>query len=190
MRTIETNIFNFSELSEEAKQTAINQHREYLQSEDFWGKERQESYEAAELIYKELHNIDEEISGGRLVAWIQNNLSNNWTKRNYISKHTDGTVKNSDWQFKYDCTKKKLSRVFTTNNLENCPLTGVCYDYDFLKPIIDFLKKPSASVTNMDLTIPDYDIIRQNDMDGMDDNYVTEAIEANGYEFTENGELI
>ena len=189
MRTETVTIYKFSELSEKAKQSAISEHRQYLQAEDFWGSERLASYRAAEKIYNELRNIEGVISGGRLVAWIQNNLSHHWESVNYISKHTDGTIKNSSWHYKYNCTKKKLSRVFRTNNLENCPLTGVCYDYDFLSPIIDFMRKPSASVCNTGLVLPEYETVWERDMDGLDDVTIIESIEANCYEFNEDGTI-
>lgn len=188
MRTETISIYQFSELSDEAKETAISEHREFLQREDFWGAERLASYRAAEKLYEDLHNIEETISGGRLVAWIQNNLSHYWERKNYISKHEDGKIVNSDWKHKHGSTKKKLSRVFSTNNLENCPLTGVCYDYDFLLPIIEFMRKPSSRIDNTDLTIPDYEKIAERDID-FDDDYVIENIEANNYEFNEDGTI-
>ena len=188
MRTETISIYKFSELSDEAKKRVIYEQREFLQREDFWGSERLQSYRKAEEIYDELHRIDGIISGARLVAWIQNNLSHYWERKNWISKHTDVEIANSDWKYKYDCTKKKISRVFSTNNLENCPLTGVCYDYDFLKPIIDFMRKPSAKIDNTDLQIPDYETIAERDME-FDDDYVIESIEANEYEFNEDGTI-
>jgi len=190
MRTIEIKIYQFDELSEQAKQKAISDHRQYLQDEDHWRGERLASYRAAEKIYEQLHDIEKPLSGGRLVAWIQNNLSHHWENLNFISKHTDGTIKNSDWQYKHECTKKKLSRVFRTNNIENCPLTGVCYDYDFLKPIIDFLKKPDSRTDNTDLELPSYESVYERDFEGMDDHYIKDEIRANSYEFTEEGELL
>jgi len=60
-----------------------------------------------------------------------------------------------------------------------------------LKPIIDFLKKPSASVSNTDLQVPDYEQIAERDMEFMTaDEQLIETIEANEYEFYSNGKLI
>lgn len=188
MRTETISIYKFSELSDEAKKRAISEHIEFLQREDFWGSERLQSYRKAEEIYDELHRIDGTISGARLVAWIQNNLSHYWERKNYISKHTDGSIKNSYWQHKYGCTKKKISLVFSTNNIENCPLTGTCYDYDFLLPIIEFMRKPSARIDNTDLQLPDYETIAERDKD-FDDEYIIENIEANEYEYNEDGTI-
>jgi len=190
MKTIEIKLYKFAELSEEAKQTAINNYR-YQDNDDFWGPDRLASYKAAEKIYKDLRHIQEEIKGARLVAWIQNNLSHLWTDTNRISKHADGKIKNSYFQYKYDNpVKVRLSKVFKTNNLDNCPLTGVCYDFDFLQPIIDFLRNPDKHTTNLDLEIPSYEEIAEKDFDWMDsDEYISETIEANKYEFTEDGEI-
>lgn len=188
MRTETIKIYKFSELSEKAKERAIREHREFMQREDFWGKERLESYREAEKLYEQMHNIEGTISGGRLVAWIQNNLSYIWTNKNYISKHTDGSIKNSYFEHQYGCTKKKISHVFSTNNIENCPLTGVCYDYDFLQPIIDFMRKPSAKIDNTDLQIPDYEKVYERDMNFSDQDVIDE-IEANEYEYNEDGTI-
>lgn len=190
MRTEQIKIYQFAELSEKAKQTAINNYR-YQDNDDFWGPDRLASYEAAEKIYKDLRHIQEEIKGARLVAWIQNNLSHFWTDTNRISKHADGKIKNSYFQYKYDNpVKVRLSKVFKTNNLDNCPLTGVCYDFDFLQPIIDFLRNPDKHTTNLDLEIPSYEEIAEKDFEWMNtDEYISETIEANEYEFTEDGEI-
>jgi hypothetical protein len=193
MKTIEIKLFKFNELSEEAKQTAIDNYRNGPYFDDFWGPDRLASYKAAEKIYKDLRHIQEKIKGARLVAWIQNNLSHLWTDTNRISKHADGKIKNSYFQYKYDNpVRVKLSKVFKTNNLENCPLTGVCYDFDFLQPIIDFLRNPDKNTTNLDLEIPSYEEITQKDFDWMNtDEYIIEEIENryDGEEFTEDGEI-
>lgn len=167
MREITVRLFRFSELSESAKQKAVDYYVSNMWDDCYWS-ERVASYEAAKEIYKRLRYIDGEISGARLVAWIENNLAWQWTKPNYVSKHKSGKFKNCYFSYKYDePTKVRRSRIFRTNTLELCPLTGVCYDYDFLEPIINFLKKPSSSITNMDLKCPDYERIAQREIDYM-----------------------
>ena len=37
--------------------------------------------------------------------------------------------------------KQRISRI-STKSWKDCPLTGMCYDYDILKPIVDCLSKP------------------------------------------------
>lgn len=189
MKTI--NVYKFSELNEEAKENAINHYRN-TNDNDFWGSERLESYKAAKEYYDLLHNIEGEISGKRLYAWIWNNIICNFVKTNFISKHKSGKTGNSYFAYKYnECTKYKRSNVFVTNTLEDCPLTGVCYDFDFLQPIIDFFKKPSKNITSSDLEIPSYDDVAQKDFDYQNsDEYIIEELESIDDCFTENGKLI
>jgi hypothetical protein len=205
MKTIEIQLYKFDELSSEAKENAIQNYRN-KGFDDFWGDERIESYNKAKAIYDELAGIEEEIAGARLVAWIENNLSHHWTKTNRIGKHdlkNSGVVtkrrfkdgfyfSNSDYEYKYDCIRYRTSNVFKTNNIDNCPLTGVCYDYDFLEPIIKFMKNPKSNVTNLDLVddMPSYEFIADRDFEYQNsDEYIIEAIEANEYDFTEDGEI-
>lgn len=187
MRTITKNIYYFSELSEEAKRNAINNYEFY----DCWENERMESYKKALPYYKLLQDIDGTINGSRLYAFIQNNIIDHFIVPNYISKHTDGKIKNCYYSHKYNCTKKRISKIFKTNNLENCPLTGVCYDFDFLQPIIDFMEKPTSKINNTDLQIPSYYDVFQKDYDYCtSEETIIETIIANDYEFYEDGTLI
>lgn len=190
MRTEEIKIYKFDELSDEAKERARDKVREERSQYDFWGEERRDSYEKAEDLYDQLHNIEGEISGARLYAWIENNLSYIWDKRCYYSKHTDGSIKKNWWSYKYDCTKYRMSRIKVANTIEHCPLTGVTYDFDFLAPIMEFMKKPDSSTTNLDLQLPSYEDVYQRDWEWMNsDEYIDEEIEANDYEFTEDGSI-
>lgn len=185
--TITNRIFTFDELSDEAKENARDWWRG-LGFDDVWFEERQSSYSKAKELYDELEAIDGIISGHRLYTWIQNNLSYNWVEQCVFSKHNDGSFK-SDWfSYKYSCIKSRTSRIKQVNNIEGCPLTGVCYDCDFMKPIIDFMKNPSNLVSNLDLTLPSYERVAQNDFDWMNsDEYIDDTIEANEYEFLEDG---
>ena len=73
-----------------------------------------------------------------------------------------------------------------------CVLTGVCYDNDILEPIYNFLKRPDSKTTFEDL-IQDIEAAIQKTFNNMEewlnsDEIITETIEANEYEFTEDGE--
>ncbi len=150
MKTITTQLFSFNELSEEAKQKAIQEAQNQFYF-DVWESERQNSFETATELYHELEQIEEEISGSRLYAWIENNLSYYWREKKFVSKHDNGDLKICDYSHKYNCTKKRQSNILEVDNLENCPLTGVCYDYNFLSNIIEFMKQPNKNTSNLDL---------------------------------------
>lgn len=193
MRTISITTYSFDELSNEAKEVAMRYeaNREY---DDVWQHERLSSYKQAKEYYERIgeNGISGEISGARLYTWIINNLSSDWIKPNFIAKHEAGTFSNSHWQHKYHCVKKRRSRIFVTNELENCHLTGVCYDMDFLQPIIDFVKKPDSNITNIDLaeSMPDYETISQRDYEYYhEDAQVRERLQESDYEFLANGNL-
>lgn len=206
MKTIEVTLYKFDELSEQAKERAIQNHREKGYEDDFWGEERYSSYRKAEEIYNSLEAVEEEIYGSRLVAWIENNLSHLWRETNRISKHknpqygvlTKKRIKgnyhfiNDHWSYKFDCIRYRVSRVFKTNNLEGCPLTGVCYDYDFLEPIIKFLKHPSGSVSNLDLVadMPTLESVANRDFEFRDsDEFIADELSSIDWDFTETGEM-
>ncbi len=212
MRTIEKTVYNWSDLllpeNSEIKEKAIENYRYSDLNEDFWANERLNSYEQTKkYIYDQVEDIQEEISGGRLVAWIQNNLSDYWTENNRIGKPKEtyyGVVtnrrfkdgfyfSNSHYEYKYDCVKYRVSKIFKANNLKNCPFTGVCYDYDFLMPVIEFLDKPKSNVSNMDLvkSMPSLEDIYQKEMEYMtSDEYIIQELESRDYEFDENGNII
>ena len=204
MRTVRTKVYQFNELTETAKQKAIQWYRNGNDDADFFTGEIVASIKAvAELFnlkfgreYSDIRtsHIDDNIlqlKGVRLYKWLVNNYSSQWTDANYISKHKDGSFKNSYFEYKYDCIKYRKSRISGTNNLENCPLTGVCYDMDIMQPVIDFIKKPDLSTTFEDLTQSIESAISKTFKNNEDwinsDEYITEQIQSNEYEFTADG---
>jgi hypothetical protein len=190
METQTLTVYSFDELPEEIQQNLIQKYREN-NTNDFWKSERIASFRAAEEIYKDLHNIEENISGARLFAWLQNNVVYNHIHNNWISKHVDGKIKNCHYSHKYDCVKKKLSKVFFTNNFDNCPLTGVCYDYDFLQPVYDFLKNPSSNIDNTDLEIPSYESIAEKEWEYYNsDEFIIEELNNLDCQYTVDGREI
>jgi len=207
MRIVETKVYKLHELSDEAKERVIQNYRERGgYNDDFWGNERLESYQKSKEIYDQLESIEGEISGARLVAWIENNLSHLWRVPKRIGKHKEkysGVVTKrrqrngfyfsfSHYEWKYDCIRHRMSHVFEVNEIDGCPLTGVCYDYDFLEPVINFMKNPKESTTNLDLvsSVPSLDYISQRDWEEQNsDEFITDQLEANDYEFTEDGKI-
>jgi len=204
--TTVTNVYSFSELSNDAKETALNNYRNSNNGDsEIYSGEIIDSVKAlielfnlkigrtySDLRYSHLEDNILQLSGARLYKWLINNYSKNWIDRNYISKHKDGSFKNSYFQYKYDCVKYRKSRISVTNNLENCPLTGVCYDMDIMQPVIDFLKKPDNS-TFEDLINGIESAISKtfNNVDKWinSDEFIKDELEANDYQFTEDGKI-
>lgn len=193
MRTIRTKVYKFDELSEQAKQTAIEKIRDkYTYEYDYpWQEEGIESLkEFCHQLDLELYaweystdawadvrdsKIEDSIlalSGNRLRTYLVNNYDYLLHKRKvYESK-----------------SKKRVSRIKWIET--DCPLTGYCFDCDILNVLMGFIKKPD----NKDFQ----DLIRdcvgawsravrsECEYFGSDD-YVREEIQANELEFMKGG---
>jgi len=82
------------------------------------------------------------------------------------------------------------SNIFVEEN--NCNLTGMCYDCDMMQPIYDFLELRNFDSTNFeDLLNNCFDAMQKTLKDEEEymytDEYISEEIESNDYDFTENG---
>jgi hypothetical protein len=76
----------------------------------------------------------------------------------------------------------------------SCNLTGMCYDDDMMQPIYDFLELRTFDNTNFeDLLNSCFDAMRETlekEEEYMyTDEYISEEILANEYEYTESGKL-
>lgn len=208
MKTIELQLFTFDELSEKAKEKAIRDWRNKGYDNQYYYDEIVGSVKAvAELFnlkfgrqYTDIKagHIDDnilELSGVRLLKYILNNYGNklftpkyikmihrrvNW--RQFVCEHGKG--RNGEYTQIY-------SRTFKVN--DGCPLTGICYDYDILQPVYDFLKKPEKQTTFADLISNIEHAIGKTFEDTEDwlnsDEFIISEIEAQDYEFTESGEI-
>lgn len=78
---------------------------------------------------------NENISGIRLAKYVWNNYAKYITKGKYFSlwSKTERSMNNPSM----DKLKSRYSKVMTS--MEDCPLTGVCFDCDALDPIIKCL---------------------------------------------------
>lgn len=203
METVSINVFSFSELSEWAKQTAIENHREYLyENGPAWQKENRETLEAFEAIFPikakdweygdrnyinyRLDTMDYDeisgLSGVRLLKYLVNNYWNYLYKGKFYS--TDGRYENGKYTYKSRHSKCQFECC--------CPLTGHCLDYDILEPIMNFMKKPDSTTFEQLL----YECLQslvyacsRDWEDEISDERIAESIEANEYRFTEDGQL-
>lgn len=71
----------------------------------------------------------ENLCGKLLFRYINNNIMPHITKCKYYS-----TGKYIDGKYNYKCRRSRVILGYE----DNCPLTGMCYDYYLLKPIIDY----------------------------------------------------
>jgi hypothetical protein len=218
MRTVAKTYYSFSELSEEAKEQAIENYREqcndyyfiWLDAENtvksFLQKTDVQTGRNSWLEFSTSYISDGilDLKGLRLRTWIYNNW-NFLFKRKYLKCIGDNKVINHPMVKTHYYDMKKGARVssgnfcYSTIQKENsCVLTGMCYDDDFLKPIYDFLeyKNPNNQkyVTLEDLLEDCFSSLKktiENEIEYKESNAgIQEEILSNGSEFDEEGNLV
>ena len=208
MKTITINLYKFSELSEEAKKTALDQYRNKQYDNQFYFDEIINSVKKViDLFnlktgreYTDLRHshIDDDIlnlSGVRLYKYILNNYGKQLFTPKYI-KCIDREVKWKAYKCKVNtgADGNKYTLIYSKQKTDNsCVLTGVCYDMDILEPVYEFLKKPTND-TNFEDLINEIEAAIQKTFDTTEewlnsDEYIQEEIENNEYDFTEYGKI-
>jgi len=204
MRTVRTKVYQFSELSETAQQTAIAWYRN-SNDNDFYADEIIGSIKkVAELFnlkfgrqYTDVRysHIDDnilELKGVRLYKYLVNNYYSDLFTPAYI-KSIDRPVKWRQFICKvHKGIKGEYTQLYSKIRTDNsCVLTGICFDNDILQPVYDFLAKIDTSTTFEDLIKDIESAISKTFSNNEDwinsDEYITGEIEANGYEFTVDG---
>ena len=171
VKVLKINLYSFDQLSDGAKQTAIENYRNE-RSDYFWQDENRNSIKK----FAELFNITlkeyfygdrgegvsfvssysgevEELTGVRLATWLYNNIGNNIFKPKYYNVDLNKTVKHNRVKCVYF---KSTGNTFVgyysaITKQTSCPLTGYCMDDDILQPIYEFLKKPNNNTNLLDL---------------------------------------
>lgn len=152
MRTETIEIFSFEELSDEAKENAIENYRD--QGHDYvWTEEWLDSleefasrlsltiqdwtigpYSHSYINWNHTYQPEpevEEFTGLRLRTWLINNYLDHFATGKYYSK------------FIGDEHRSRHSKIFI--EYDNCPLTGYMGDNSLIQPILDFIKEPDGS---------------------------------------------
>jgi 6-pyruvoyl-tetrahydropterin synthase len=217
MKTIELKIYSFSELSEEAQQKAISNYRNNGIYCQYIYDEAHETVKKAGKLFKlnligrtifdfsasHLDNNILELTGLRLRKYLINNFD--LYKGKFYAAIGDNRIINHPCikVHKYDISKG--ARVSSSNfyysriQKENsCILTGVCYDDSFLSPMYNFINDyrnfPSANYqTFEDIIQYCFDSLKK-DLESEEeyrnsDEAIKDEIEANEYEFTEDGKI-
>lgn len=198
MREINVKLFKINELSDEAKEYAIEKYREN-NYEIFWQRELLESlkglfencngvklkdYSLGE--YQSWIKVEfsqdevENLSGKRALAWIENNLLYN--------------IRIPENSLSVKGTRYKLAQYgsyYRAGMIKPCPFTGYCADEDFLDSLLKDIKEGTDLKTAFEGLASEYQrIINAEIEDQNRDEYIIEHMEANEYEFTEDGEQI
>ena len=195
MRTVETQVFQFDELSDAAKEKA----RDWYRSGDSypWAEENRDSlekfcevfpveardwsYDAWSWSMDSRVTCDDgtaELSGPRLLAYLRNNYAEVFSQAKRYSKGAP---------FRPGAKVRK-SRVMREET--SCPFTGFCVDENLLDPLRAFLKKPDGR-NFADLLVDCLDSWAKACRDDCayqdPDEGVDETIRDNDYEFTKDG---
>jgi hypothetical protein len=215
MRTIRTKIYKFEELNKEAQEIAIENYRNNNLTFDFIYSDAESTVEAFCVAFDvksgsrswldcDTSNIEDavlELTGLRLRKYILNNFGDVLYKRKYLKSGSNSkTLKpfhrmRKQTEIKSGSNKGLFYSAYYSNICkvaQNCNLTGMCYDDDMMQPIYDFLELRTFDSTDFqDLLNECFDAMRttlEKEKDYMyTDEYISEEIEANGYEFTEEG---
>ena len=198
MKTVTINTYKFSELTEEATQIAIDNYTPCL---DYIVNDALATIKAGlkafdcELIgycigatpdrgeYMQVSTYteySEDIQGFRLRTYLLNNFS-----RYLYTGKPQGKYEKRGEKWAY----KRYSKVIFLET--DCPFTGMCYDCDFLQPIVDFIKKPDSSTFKELMQSCVDNVVSVLHSEGeyrLSDEGKIEDIEANEWDFTENGE--
>jgi hypothetical protein len=211
MRTIETIAYNFNELSDNAKENALNEYRCW--NDHSWIYDNaSESMNAFHKIFNtkigrqsyyftiDTSNIDENIlnlSGLRLRKYLINNFSYALYKGQYFSITSKKPSFNKHYPNGYFDCKTRYSKIMKENF---CVLTGlICDDY-LLSPIYKFIDEYSKDIRNNNyVTFEDLlgnccHSLKQSVDDEINynnsDDVIAEFFDNNGYEFDEDGKRI
>jgi hypothetical protein len=208
MRTVRTKVYKFDELSEEAKERAIETYRQWAEGDTpAWADENQQSMEEfakifpirinrwsygdrGEGVYFEFtddYNL-EEMKGQRLATYIWNNYRDSIYKGKYYSLWSKTEKSYEHYKEGYPVLKTRYSRITLEGS---CPLTGYMMDNVLLDPIYDFMKKPDPETNFRDLLETCFhawikacndEIEYQNS-----DEYLIQEIQAQEWEFRKDG---
>ena len=201
MKTIEINLYSFDELSDKAKEKAINK---YYENEDFyyiWDDAHKTVKEFCDKtivrtsinswLESNLNKIDDNIinlKGVRLMKYFINNFDFLYKPKYlkiYYEHKTHRMIKNTG--NKYSLVYSNIQKDISGN------LTGTTYDDHFLKPIYDFLQKPTKNKTFKDIISDCFYCLKksiENEIEYMlSMEYFEELCEENDYYFTEQGEM-
>ena len=210
MRTIETVLYKFEELSEEAKQVAIEEYRHKGIDNSYSWQEAHESVRAFHdmigtregsrswLDYSTGHIEDAilELTKNRLRTYLLNNFEDLFYERKYRGhSESRGQEKPRPHRLIDKIAKDHKGNwyaVFRSNfKVESCcPLTGVCWDEYLLKPFKEFVKNPDGRCFEdlIQEALEELRISLENDDEYRNsDEAIQEEIENGDFEFTEEG---
>jgi hypothetical protein len=219
MKTIEIEIYSFDELTKEAQENAIENFKNkgadysfiYNDAENTVNKfcevfnVKTGSRSWLDCSTSHLEDGILNLTGFRLQKYLYNNFGNTLFKRKYLKtgKNLDNIPKK--WhpmkrisEIKNGPNKGKFYVSYYSNLQKSidCNLTGVCYDCDILDPIYKFLedRNPEANNTTLKELFKDcFSCLKksiENEIEHMEsEEYITEELKENNFEFLKDGNI-
>ena len=176
MRTIETPIYNYSDLLLPENKNVLDNIVKNWDCGYFY------TWDEFQKSVKEFHKYFGFTNEGHR-SWLDFNLN------------CDDEIE----ELKGESLKKYLEENFSVSTIFSCcPFTGVCYDETLLTPFRDFLLKQNNYVNFENVNLEDlftdaFDSLRECIDDEIDyrnsEESILETIESNDYEFYENGKF-
>lgn len=201
----EFDVYTFEELSDKAKERAREWFRGCMDGNDWMAEEWRASLKAfVELFNGKLRDycypergrsyvkvdwsIDDcilELSGVRLWKYLNANYGGQ------VTVYDGGTVGSSDNPLRYHKEKRDGHAWILACKDGECPFTGCGTDCPFFDPLAEFVKRPDNQ-TFEELLNDCLESFLSSAADAYEamyeDEYADDAIIANAYEFTENGD--
>ncbi|MFA5276493.1 MAG: hypothetical protein WC417_06355 [Candidatus Omnitrophota bacterium] len=202
MEIIEKTYYKFDELSDEAKEKALNKFREWAANDPAWQEENRETLNAFESVFPvkilnweygdrnfinfRMQAEDEirELSGWRLAAYLWNNYGRKLFKGKYYTK-----------PFRIDENGKPHHKFRHSKIIleHDCALTGFYMDNEIFNEIYKYMSKLDNRDFEQLLSDCLYNWVHacRKDLEWQcSDKVIMEDIKNNDYEFDENGKLI
>jgi len=210
METKSYNVYKYSELSDDAKESAIEQFRtdmdypwntENVATLDAfcdifgitcndWSYGGCNSYINANTMPGFDYSEVEEFTGIRLLKYIYNNYySDLVSAKQYWATFKEGKIEHKN------CvgTNSKHRKSKISVDKYPCVFTGYCMDNEITGPIFDFLDNPCDNTTIEDLLqncLESWVSACNSDYEAcFEEDYIVDMIEANDYDFTAEGKI-
>lgn len=157
MKEVKCKLYKFEELSEKSQKVVMDRERDSIQQDgiDAWDSEHRDTLEKFSNIFgikvydwevssynhrycfhfiDDVYDVDAVYVKGKYLLRFLNSIYFDIRSRKYYSC-SHRYDENGEYHYSH-----RYSKILWVNN--NCPLTGVCYDCDILKPIYDWHKNP------------------------------------------------
>jgi len=191
MRTKILKIYSFNELSEEAKEKALQDYRDN-QTEIFWIDEIVKSLKA---LFENCSGITlKDYSLGEYNSWIRVSFANEEVE-NFYGKRAMAWIENnllSNIRISYYGNKRKelrqYGKYYYAGQIKPCPFTGYYTDDDFLNSLLQNIREGTDLKTAFECLADVCQKIIQNESEyQQSEEYIAEFFQTNDCEFTEDG---